>query len=373
MRILLTGAGGFLGWHTRVRLRAVGGHEVVPVVTAADWDDAGVVDHADVDAVVHVAGVNRGDPPTTCATATSPWPGRSSDALPARAARAPDRLRQLRPVRQRHAVRARQGARVATCSAEAADARRTRLRRRAAAQPLRRARPAATTTRSSQTFVCRGDRRGACRRSTTARSPLLHAQAGGAVPDGCARADRPSAPRRRRACRRRCRVSSTSCVSFHRLVRHRRHSPAGDRPRHGPVQHPSRAAVPARTIRSALTRRPITGASLVEMVRAPRRAGPDVRVHDASRHHPGRALPPAEGGTVRGRLRHGPDQACDVLYHDEVITFDVDGERAGGRRHADDVGAQHHQRRRRRTDHVVLDARALRSRSAGHLPGARRR
>ena len=58
MRILLTGAGGFLGWHTRVRLAAVGGHEVVPV-SRSDWG-ALASSISDVDAVVHVAGVNRG-------------------------------------------------------------------------------------------------------------------------------------------------------------------------------------------------------------------------------------------------------------------------------------------------------------------------
>lgn len=60
MKILLTGAEGFLGWHTRVRLGPVSGHQVVPVGRNS-WrllDDL----IADVDAIIHIAGVNRGDP-----------------------------------------------------------------------------------------------------------------------------------------------------------------------------------------------------------------------------------------------------------------------------------------------------------------------
>lgn len=58
MRVVLTGAHGFLGWHTRLRLHALG-HDVVPV-GRADWDALGAVVRG-ADAVVHVAGVNRGD------------------------------------------------------------------------------------------------------------------------------------------------------------------------------------------------------------------------------------------------------------------------------------------------------------------------
>lgn len=59
MRVVLTGAGGFLGWHTRLRLRAATGHEVVPV-TRADWGSLREA-VAGADAVVHLAGVNRGE------------------------------------------------------------------------------------------------------------------------------------------------------------------------------------------------------------------------------------------------------------------------------------------------------------------------
>lgn len=57
MRIVVTGADGFLGWHTRVRLRALTDHEVVPV-EVANWDNlAELVGSAD--AVLHFAGINR--------------------------------------------------------------------------------------------------------------------------------------------------------------------------------------------------------------------------------------------------------------------------------------------------------------------------
>jgi len=58
MRVLLTGAEGFLGWHTRVRLRALTGHDVV-AVTRASWPELARL-AAGADAILHVAGVNRG-------------------------------------------------------------------------------------------------------------------------------------------------------------------------------------------------------------------------------------------------------------------------------------------------------------------------
>lgn len=57
MKVVLTGAGGFLGWHTRVRLHAQGQHEVVPV-TRHTWEDLGSLLRG-ADAVIHLAGVNR--------------------------------------------------------------------------------------------------------------------------------------------------------------------------------------------------------------------------------------------------------------------------------------------------------------------------
>lgn len=59
MRIILTGAGGFLGWHTRLRLHALTDHEVVPV-GRSEWQDLpNLLEGAD--AIIHIAGVNRAD------------------------------------------------------------------------------------------------------------------------------------------------------------------------------------------------------------------------------------------------------------------------------------------------------------------------
>ena len=61
MKVLLTGAAGFLGWHTRLRLHAQGEHDVM-VATRESWGDLGAL-VAEADAIIHVAGVNRGDDP----------------------------------------------------------------------------------------------------------------------------------------------------------------------------------------------------------------------------------------------------------------------------------------------------------------------
>lgn len=58
MRILVTGAAGFLGWHLRVRLAATTEHEV-DAVDRDEWPEL-AERVANADAVIHLAGVNRG-------------------------------------------------------------------------------------------------------------------------------------------------------------------------------------------------------------------------------------------------------------------------------------------------------------------------
>lgn len=59
MRLLVTGAAGFLGWHLRARLVATTDHEV-DAVDRDEWADL-AAHVAQADAVVHLAGLNRGD------------------------------------------------------------------------------------------------------------------------------------------------------------------------------------------------------------------------------------------------------------------------------------------------------------------------
>ncbi|GAA1820815.1 NAD-dependent epimerase/dehydratase family protein [Luedemannella flava] len=60
MRLAVTGAGGFLGWHVRVLARALGWPEPVAVARAELADPAAVAARLDgADRLVHLAGVNR--------------------------------------------------------------------------------------------------------------------------------------------------------------------------------------------------------------------------------------------------------------------------------------------------------------------------
>jgi UDP-2-acetamido-2,6-beta-L-arabino-hexul-4-ose reductase len=63
LKLALTGGGGFLGWHVRVLLRALGWPEPT-IITRADLADPRVVAAkvGGADRVLHLAGVNRGDP-----------------------------------------------------------------------------------------------------------------------------------------------------------------------------------------------------------------------------------------------------------------------------------------------------------------------
>lgn len=58
MKIVLTGADGFLGWHTRVRLHALTKHDVT-AVTRINWPSLPELVQS-ADAIIHIAGVNRG-------------------------------------------------------------------------------------------------------------------------------------------------------------------------------------------------------------------------------------------------------------------------------------------------------------------------
>lgn len=60
MKIVLTGATGFLGWHTRCRMHALTQHDVM-AVTRSNWCDLPDL-VGDADAIIHIAGINRGEP-----------------------------------------------------------------------------------------------------------------------------------------------------------------------------------------------------------------------------------------------------------------------------------------------------------------------
>ncbi|OKI45257.1 capsular biosynthesis protein [Micromonospora sp. CB01531] len=68
MRLAVTGAGGFLGWHVRVLLHALGWPEPVVLTSAELADPAAVADRVSgLDRVLHLAGVNRADDPAEVA------------------------------------------------------------------------------------------------------------------------------------------------------------------------------------------------------------------------------------------------------------------------------------------------------------------
>jgi UDP-2-acetamido-2,6-beta-L-arabino-hexul-4-ose reductase len=59
MRVVITGAAGFLGWHIRCALHAEG-HETLPIGRDALWSTDFPQKIATADVIVHAAGVNRG-------------------------------------------------------------------------------------------------------------------------------------------------------------------------------------------------------------------------------------------------------------------------------------------------------------------------
>ena len=58
-RVVVTGAAGFVGWHTQVRLHALGGFEVIPIIHENFAGEALVQAVTDADVVIHLAGINR--------------------------------------------------------------------------------------------------------------------------------------------------------------------------------------------------------------------------------------------------------------------------------------------------------------------------
>lgn len=57
MKIVITGADGFLGWHLRCRLHALTEHEVI-AVGLEDWENLDRL-ASDAEAIIHLAGINR--------------------------------------------------------------------------------------------------------------------------------------------------------------------------------------------------------------------------------------------------------------------------------------------------------------------------
>jgi UDP-2-acetamido-2,6-beta-L-arabino-hexul-4-ose reductase len=58
-RVVVTGTTGFIGWHTQVRLRALGGFEVIPISHEDFASEDLVAAVTDADVVIHLAGINR--------------------------------------------------------------------------------------------------------------------------------------------------------------------------------------------------------------------------------------------------------------------------------------------------------------------------
>lgn len=111
LRIALTGGDGFLGWHVRVLTRALGWPAPVLVDRADLTDPAAVAARiSGVDRVLHLAGVNRGDPAEVAAG--NVWlAAQLAEGTPCRRAAGLHQLREFHPGRQRHPVRGRQGRR----------------------------------------------------------------------------------------------------------------------------------------------------------------------------------------------------------------------------------------------------------------------
>ena len=82
MKVLVTGADGFIGKNLRVALGEREGFEVLPITRASN--DAQLADAvANADAVIHLAGVNRPQDPAEFATGNADFTARLCDLLSA--------------------------------------------------------------------------------------------------------------------------------------------------------------------------------------------------------------------------------------------------------------------------------------------------
>ena len=332
----------------------------VTVVTRDTWADLDAL-VAEADAVVHVAGVNRGDDDEVrdgnlrlaerrrrrraCARATRCG---SSTRTPSRTATA-------RPTAAGKAARGR--------GAHGTAGRRPHGRRRPPPQHLRRARtPSATTASSRPSWM--PSRAARAPQVADRRVELLHAQdAAQSLIDALTTDDE-----RARAARLRCRRAGGArpAPRVRGELRRRASSPTS-RPRSGstfqllpggalPAPLPGPAGAPHR--RPWHVRR--DGA-------LPRRRGTVEHLHDGARRHPGRALPPRRRSSGSPSSRGTATIALRRMFTRRRHRVRCQRRRALGRRHAGGVGTQHHQHGRRCPRHAVLVARAVPARS-GRTP-----
>ncbi len=290
-------------------------------------------------------------PGSTAPSRTRRWSRATVDARAGprrrrRRRRPPDRrrVRELGPGRARQPLRPRQGGRPPRSSARPSAARGGSVRRRAAAEPVRRARAPdynSFVATFAHAVVAEGGRPSV---AEDREIPLLHAQDAAAVLiDAMAgtddvrsgrRASRDGSPTCWR-CSRRC----TRCTPRAARSRPDRSRSSVDlfntyRSRVFPDVFPMHAAGARRR-----AWRPVRDGA------QPRRHRAGVRLDDPSGPDPRRALPPAQGGAVLRRAAARPRSALRRLLHDDVVTLPARRRAPGLRRHADAVGPQHPQRR----------------------------
>ena len=369
VKVAVTGAAGFLGWHVRCALKARGGHEVRTI----DRPELGGP------GAPRRGRRRRGRRPAP-GRRQPRRPGRGCGADNERLARRADRGPRPQPGPARRSC-TRTRSRPATAPPSARQAQRRRAPRgvgpsapdaaggrRPAAQPVRRARPAAlqlgrghVLPRARRGRRPRRSTRTASCRCCTSRTPRTAARArrGTAQPRWSTPAGRPMT------------VSALLdlLTGFRDAYATRRH-PGPHRPvapravQHLPlVRLPGAVPDPPDAARGRARRR------CSSALRA--RGGPAQVFCSTTR--PGRTR--GEHFHLRKVERflvlHGTAEiALRRLFDDEIVRFEVSGDRTGDHRHADDVGALDHQHRHRGAHHPVLGRRAARPRPPRHLSGA---